>query len=70
MIYTLDTEGTQEMINKAMTKRKTKLEQSQALLIEKKPEFAEALKNCNNFSSKKNFPQLLLQPQKGEMLTC
>jgi len=40
------------MIDTAMTKRKNKLEQSQDLLVEMKPEFAEAIKNCNNFSSK------------------
>lgn len=52
MIYTLDPEGTQQKITKAMKARKAKLEQSQDLLVEMKPEFAEAIKNCTNFSSK------------------
>ena len=51
IVYTLDTDGTQQMINKAMNNSKKRLEQSQDLLVEMKPEFAEAIKNCNNFSS-------------------
>ncbi len=52
IVYSLDMDGTQQMINKAMNKRKEKLEHNQDLLVEMKPEFAEAIKNCNNFSSK------------------
>ena len=40
------------MIKKAMERRNKRLEQSQDLLIEMRPEFASALKKCSTFSSK------------------
>ena len=52
ILYTGDQAGIQEMINRAMKARKSKLERSQNLLIEMRPEFAEALKKCQSFSSR------------------
>ena len=40
------------MVNKAMTKRREKLENSQNLIIEMRPEFAQALKKSISFSRK------------------
>ncbi len=52
VLYTHDMKAIQEMINKALVSRKKKLEQSQNQLVDMRPEFAEALKRCNSFSSK------------------
>ena len=52
VVNTMDLQGTNTMIANAMKKRKDKVEHSQDLLIDLKPEFAEALKKCLNFSSK------------------
>lgn len=40
------------MINEAMLRRRSKLEQSQNQIVEMRPEFAEALQRSINFSSK------------------
>ena len=52
VLYTKDTQAIQDMINNAMSTRKKKLEKNQNLLVEMRPEFAEALKRCDSFSSK------------------
>ena len=52
VLYTQDTQAIQDMINKAMTARRKKLEQNQNLMVEMRPEFAQALKRCESFSSK------------------
>jgi len=51
-MYTLDPDGVQNMINNALTNRKEKLERSRDLVVEMRPEFADALNKCLNFSSK------------------
>lgn len=43
VLYTLDTEGIQEMIDKAMKKRRERLEVSQNTVVEMRPEFVAAL---------------------------
>ena len=43
ILYSLDMEGVQEMIDKALKTRKDKQEKNQDLLIEMRPEFAKAL---------------------------
>ena len=63
MLYTLDPEGVQTMIDDAMITRKVKLENNQHLLVEMKPEFLEALDNCMNFSSKIELPLILYSNQ-------
>ena len=40
------------MIDRASMQRKEKLENSQNMIVEMKPEFEAALKNCIGFSSK------------------
>jgi hypothetical protein len=40
------------MVDKALKERKEKLEKNQDLIVEMKPEFANALKKCIGFSSK------------------
>ena len=50
-LYILDSEGIQLLITNAVKQRKEKLEKNKHLLVEMKPEFAEALKNCVSFSS-------------------
>ena len=52
VLYTHDTVAIQGMITKAMHDRKKKLESSQNLLVDMRPEFAEALKRCSTFSCK------------------
>ena len=52
VLYTQDAVAVQDMINKAMVARREKLEHNQDLLVDMRPEFAQALKRCVNFSSK------------------
>jgi hypothetical protein len=52
LLYTLDTAGIQQMITDCMETRKIKVELSKHLNINMKPEFAQALANCQSFSSK------------------
>ena len=52
VIFTLDRNNFQALITAAMKRRRDKLEQSQNLLVEMRPEFAQALHSCLNFSSK------------------
>jgi hypothetical protein len=52
LLYTLDAEGIQKMIDSAMASRKEKLEHTRHLNIHMRPEFAQALANCQNFSRK------------------
>ena len=49
-MYTIDTKGMDEFINKARQKRKEKFEKSHNELIDMKPEFAAALEKCISFS--------------------
>jgi hypothetical protein len=43
VLYTIDTENFQEMINKALRSRKEKLEENQNLNVQMRPEFIAAL---------------------------
>ena len=52
VMYTQDTQAVTEMIKKAMSDRKKKLEESQNLLVGMRPEFAAALQKCESFSCK------------------
>jgi hypothetical protein len=52
VVYTLDKNAFQTMITDAMKKRKDRLEESQNLIVQMRPEFAQALNSCLNFSSK------------------
>ena len=52
MLYTLDMEGVQDMIDYALTERKEKLEDKRDLNISMRDEFVEALNNSLTFSSK------------------
>ena len=52
VLYTKDQEGVQAMINAAIEARRKKLEKSQDLMIEMKPEFVHALQRCASFGSK------------------
>lgn len=51
-MYTLDTKDTQTMIDQAIKARKEKLEKNQDLLVDLRPEFADALKTAVAFSCK------------------
>jgi DNA-binding protein YbaB len=46
VLYTMDTEAVSAMVTKAMHDRKRKLEESQDLLVDMRPEFAAAFKRC------------------------
>jgi hypothetical protein len=46
VLYSLDMHGIKQMIDHAMKLRRDKVEQSQDMIVEMKPEFAEALKKC------------------------
>ena len=52
VLYTLDAKGIQDMINGCMETRKIKVELSKHLNVNMRPEFAQALANCQSFSSK------------------
>ena len=52
VLYTLDSVGIQRMIDAAMDERKIKVELSRHLNVRMRPEFAQALAQCKNFSSK------------------
>ena len=54
LMYTLDPESIYQMINDSMETRKVKVELSKHLNINMRPEFARALDECLNFSSKSN----------------
>jgi hypothetical protein len=43
------------MINSAMEERRHKIDEKMDQIIELRPEFADALNNCINFSCKYNF---------------
>jgi hypothetical protein len=51
ILYTVEKDAFQEMINRVLVQRKQKIEQSQNIIVEIKPEFAQALQNTLNFSS-------------------
>ena len=52
VLFTKDSQGVSDMISTAIRERKKKMEQSQNVLVEMKPEFEAALKKCISFSSK------------------
>ena len=52
VLYSLDPQGIQDMINGCMETRKIKVELSKHLNVNMRPEFAQALANCQSFSSK------------------
>jgi len=47
----LDPDGIQTMIDEAVAVRRVKVEENRDLLVELRPEFANALQHCNTFSS-------------------
>ena len=51
VLFTLDEPGIDQMIQDAKANRKYKLEEHQDLIVEMRPEFVAALKNCQSFSS-------------------
>jgi hypothetical protein len=53
------------MISKAIKKRKEKLESSQDLMVEMKPEFEAALKKCISFSCKQSITFTMPVEEKG-----
>ena len=52
VMYSLDSDGISEMVHDAMEIRKENLEKNRNLLVEMKPEFADALSKCQYFSCK------------------
>jgi hypothetical protein len=52
VLYTLDTEGIQNMIDTAVARRRAKVETSKDLMVNMRPEFVSALENSLSFSSK------------------
>ena len=52
VLYTLDKANFQAIIDKAIKARKERLSASKNLLIEMRPEFAQALSACQSFSRK------------------
>ena len=70
VLYTQDTEAVKTMITKAMHDRKRRLEESQDLLVDMRPEFAAALKRCQTFSCKFLYPMTYMQPQRARPPTC
>ncbi len=52
VLYTVDRVKFEKMIKDAAKERRDRLEEKRNLVVEMKPEFAAALNNCLNFSSK------------------
>jgi len=55
VLYTLDPEGMQRMVDDAREVRKEKLEESRNLGVFMRPELFEALSACRTFSSKQHY---------------
>ena len=51
LLYSLEPDGVQEMIDHALKERRHKMEEKQNLVIQMRPEFMEALQHSINFSS-------------------
>ena len=58
LLYSLYPEGTQKLVDAAMSARKAKLEKKQNLLVDMRPEFVKALEQSMSFSSKHCILQL------------
>ena len=54
MLYTLDKNNFQRIIEAAVKSRRDRLDNSRSMVVEMRPEFAQALNSCLNFSSKSN----------------
>ena len=52
VLYSLDPNGVEEMITNARAKQRQRKEEKHDLLVNIRPEFAEAFKNSTSFSSK------------------
>ena len=52
MLNTVDRAKFEKMIKDAAKERKTRLEEKRNLVVEMRPEFAQAFQSCMNFSSK------------------
>ena len=59
VIYTTDTEAITQYVDNILKSRRAKLEESQNQVVEMKPEFANALSKCLNFSSNALLSQCL-----------
>lgn len=68
VLFTLETDAVQAMIDDALVARKEKLEKRQDLNIVMRPEFVKALSSCMSFSSK--LPEFIITnrwPRKGDL---
>ncbi len=54
VIYTVDRQKLERQIKEAVKARKERLEEKRNLMVEMRPEFAQAFNSCMNFSSKLN----------------
>jgi hypothetical protein len=64
IVYTLDRDGFQEFIKRALNVRKEKVLESRSMLVEVRPEFAKAFAQCMSFSCK-NTASIILDGEKG-----
>jgi hypothetical protein len=55
ILNTVDRAKFEKMVKDAAKERKTRLEEKRNLVVEMRPEFAQAFQNCMNFSSKSVF---------------
>jgi hypothetical protein len=53
ILNTVDRAKFEKMIKDAAKERKTRLEEKRNLVVEMRPEFAQAFQSCMNFSSKR-----------------
>ena len=60
ILYTVERAKLEKVIKDAVKARKDRLEEKNNLLVEMRPEFAQAFQNCMNFSCKFDFLVLLL----------
>jgi hypothetical protein len=64
VLFTLETKDFQKFVEDAVRKRNQHVEQKQDLVVEMRPEFAEALKKCENFSCKFRFYDPIFRAQR------
>jgi hypothetical protein len=69
VLYTLDTDGIQQIIDDAQLRRNARLEQKQDLLVDIRPEFKEALKHSITFSCKISPLKLVLSLERKVSLS-
>jgi hypothetical protein len=68
ILNTVDRAKFEKMVKDAAKERKTRLEEKRNLVVEMRPEFAQAFQSCMNFSSKSMFADELSNSGEWQLL--